>query len=365
MKPALPHGQTGQTIPFRRTSVRFLSVLAGMTLLPCTVSLAVEPIRPRVMVVATFEIGQDTGDKPGELQFWAEREHLTGTLAVVGVDHPLRFNTNGVYGAVSGTTVRAATDILTLGLDPALDLSKTYWVINGIAGVDPADASVGAAAWALHVVDGDIAYEIDSREVPAEWPYGIVPIGGKKPNEIPGNAEWAPKPMAWTLNPGLIQWAYEFTRDTVIPDNDAARKHRALYTATPAALRPASVLIGDSLGSCRYWHGTVMTRWANDWTRLHTGGKGNFVMTNMEDHGIALALTKLAKLGKVDFNRVLFLRTGSNFCTPHPGQKASESMTEEYSGMLPALEAAHAVGSRVVREITSNWTQYEKNIPTR
>jgi purine nucleoside permease len=328
-------------------------------------ALSAAPVAPRVMVVATFEIGKDSGDKPGEFQFWVEREKLAGTLPIAGVDHPLRFNDQGVYGAVSGTTVRSAADILTLGLDPSLDLTKTYWLINGIAGVDPADASVGAAAWARHVVDGDIAYEIDSRETPAEWPYGIVPIGGRTPNQIPGNAEWAPKPMSWTLNPSFVQWAFEFTRDTVIPDSDSARKHRALYTDTPEALKPARVLLGDSLGSCRYWHGTVMTRWANDWTRLHTGGKGNFVMTNMEDQGICLALTRLARLGKVDFNRVLFLRTGSNFCTPHPGQKASQSMTEEYSGMLPALEAAHAVGSRVVREISGNWTRYENQIPSR
>ncbi len=338
----------------------------ALAVLPVVVAAAsaAQPLKPKVVVVSTFEIGADIGDKPGEFQLWVERENLGQPLSLPSLSRPARLSTNGVLGVVSGTTVRAATEIMALGLSPELDLSMSYWLVNGIAGVDPADASVGSAAWALNVIDGDIAYEIDSRDVPPHWPYGLVPIGGKKPNVINEDATWAPKPMAWNLNAGLVHWAFNLTKDTPIPDSDAARAHRALYLDHEAARRPASVLLGDSLGSCRYWHGRAMTQWANDWTRLHTAGHGNFVMTNMEDHGIAHALQRLAALRKVDFNRVLFLRTGSNFCTPAPGKSAADSMTEEYSGMTPALEAAHRVGSRVVRELVSGWSQYQGRIPS-
>ncbi len=337
-----------------------------LTVLPCLlgwVSDAAEPIRPKVLVVATFEIGADTGDRPGEFQFWAEREHLTNSLAIPGVDHPLRFNDAGVYGAVSGTTVRSALQIMALVNDPRLDLTHTYWLVNGIAGVDPENASVGSAAWSRWIVDGDIAYEIDSREAQADWPYGIVPIGGKRPNEIPGDAAWAPKPMAWKLNPTLVNWAYALTKDVPLKDTEMAKAHRSKFSAWPAAQAPAKVLLGESLGSCRYWHGTTMTKWANDWTKLHTHGEGDFAMTDMEDQGIANALDRLAKLGKVDFQRVLFLRTGSNYCCPHPGQTSAESMTEEYAGNLPALESAYAVGSKVVHELVKDWSRYETQIP--
>src|SRR5579871_2175797 len=33
-------------------------------------------IQPKVLVIATYETGKDRGDIPGELQFWAERQHL-------------------------------------------------------------------------------------------------------------------------------------------------------------------------------------------------------------------------------------------------------------------------------------------------
>jgi purine nucleoside permease len=51
---------------------------------------AADLIRPKVIVMATFEIGADTGDKPGEFQFWVEREKLTQTLTVPGLDRPVR-----------------------------------------------------------------------------------------------------------------------------------------------------------------------------------------------------------------------------------------------------------------------------------
>lgn len=324
---------------------------------------AADLIRPKVIVVATFEIGADSGDKPGEFQYWVEREKLVHSIVVPGLDHPVRFNEAGVYGVVSGTTVRAGLQMLALGLDSRFDLSQSYWLINGIAGVSPHVASEGSAAWARHVIDGDIAYEIDSREAPADWPYGIMALGNKTPLTAPVIPDWAPKPMQWTLNPGLVQWAYGLTKAVGLHDTPEAKAHRALYTGFPAALAAPKVIIGDSFASCRYWHGARMQQWADDWTKLYTNGEGVCAMSNMEDHGIANALTRLAELGKMDFQRVLFLRTGSNFSMPPAGQTAAESMVEEYAGMIPALEAAYRVGSPVVHALVADWPRYATKPP--
>ena len=325
---------------------------------------AAELIRPKVIVVATFEVGADTGDKPGEFQFWAEREKLTKTIIVPGLDHPVCYNDQGVYGVVSGTTVRAGLQMMALCLDPRFDLTGSYWLINGIAGVNPHLASEGSAAWARYVIDGDIAYEIDSRETPADWPYGIMALGNKNPKQKPVIPDWAPKPMMWALNPALVQWAFALTKNVPLLDSPEAKAHRALYKDIPAAAQPPSVMLGDSFASCRYWHGAVMQKWADDWTALYTQGKGSAAMTNMEDHGIANALTRLAVMGRVDFQRVLILRTGSNFSMPPTGQSAAASMVEEYQGMLPALESAYRVGSPVVHALLKDWRRYEKQLPT-
>ncbi len=325
--------------------------------------LGADPIPVKVAVVVTFEVGQDTGDKPGEFQFWAEREKWGQPVIIPGVDHPVLTDAHGTIGVVSGTTVRASNQIMALVLSGKFDFSKTYWVVNGIAGANPAVASVGSASWAHYVIDGDVAYEIDSREADSSWPYAIIPIGSTVPNERPSREGWEPDTMAYELNGSLVDWAYALTKDTRIPDSDAMRELRALYDGFPNAQKPPFVLCGETFGSCRYWHGKALTQWASDWTRLWTGGRGQFAMSDMEDQGIAAALSRLSRMGRVDFQRVLFLRTASNYCMQAPKEEVNKSLHSEYAGYLPSLEAAYRVGSRVTHELTAQWDTYREKTP--
>jgi purine nucleoside permease len=341
----------------RRSAILLLMLIAA-----AAAAGAAEPIRVKVVVVTTFEDGADTGDKPGEFQFWAEREKWREKIVVPGVNHPVYHDGNGVLGVVSGMTGRAATQIMALVLDQRFDFSKAYWIVNGIAGADPNDTSLGSAAWARHVIDGDIAYEIDSREGDAKWPYAIIAIGANNPGEAAAQPP-DPAPMQWTLNPSLVAWAYELTKAVPIPDSDEMKKLRASYRGYPNAQKPPSVMLGESLGSSRYWHGKAMTRWANDWTRIWTNGQGNFVMTDMEDQGLSEALTRLTSMGRADFQRVLFLRTASNFCMQATDGDVSESMHAEYAGRTPSLEAAWRVGSTVVHALVAGWDQYADRTP--
>ena len=342
---------------------RILRLLA--LALPLSSSLlAAEPIPVRVAVVVTFEVGEDRGDRPGEFQFWCERENWTQKIDVPGVDHPVLTDGMGTIGIVAGTTGRASTQIMALVLSGKFDFSKTYWVVNGIAGVNPALASIGSAAWARYVIDGDVAYEIDAREADPSWPYAISPIGSTVPNEKPKRQGWEPDAMAYPLNASLVEWAYGLTKDTAIPDTDGMKAYRATYVGFPNAQKPPFVLYGETFGSSRYWHGKALTQWAVDWTRLWTDGKGEFAMSDMEDQGFAAALTRLAKMGRVDFSRVLFLRTGSNYCMQAPRQDVNKSLHAEYAGFVPSLEAAYRVGSRVTHELAAHWDRYADTPPS-
>jgi purine nucleoside permease len=102
---------------------------------------AEEPIAVKVAVVVTFEVGADSGDTPGEFQYWAEREKWVRSMKVPGVDHPVYISADGVIGVVAGMTSRASNQIMALVLSGRFDFSDAYWLINGIAGVDPAVAS--------------------------------------------------------------------------------------------------------------------------------------------------------------------------------------------------------------------------------
>ncbi len=319
-----------------------------------------EPIK--VVVVSMFEHGALTGDRPGEFQFWVERMPLARTIDFPLGPYPLRANDAGVLGVcIGGGIANAAATIMALGLDERFDLRNSYWLISGIAGGDPEDTSLGSAVWARHVVDGDLLYEIDAREIPADWPYGLIPLGGDRPAQSPRDIStgWTLDNIHFALNQPLTDWAFQLTRDHAIEDNDELADFRRAFSGYEAAQAQPGVMLGDTLASSTYWHGKLMNDWANDWVRLYGGQDAEFVTTNMEDSGTLTALSRLADIGRADDQRVLVLRTVSNFSMPPPGRSAAWSATAEYPGNgRPALEAAYKVGRVVVDALVDGWDEY-------
>lgn len=324
------------------------------------------PMPVKVVIVTLFEPGEDTGDRPGEYQFWVEREHLDRKLEIPGTYRPLRYRDDGVLAVCTGGGIaRTAAVIAALARDPRFDFRKAYWITAGIAGIDPADGTLGSAAWAEYIVDGDLAHEIDPREIPADWTTGYVPLSQSKPYEQPKKNRLGD--VVFRLNPGLVDWAYRLTRDTPLMETEIMIQNRNRYTQHPKARQSPSVMKGDNLAASTFWHGRLMNQWANDWTRYWTDGKGNYVTTAMEESGTLQALTFLGQAGCVDTNRVLVLRTASNFDMQPPGKTAAENLVEENSGKfsayIPSLEAAYGVGSRVVHELVSHWPRYADKVP--
>jgi purine nucleoside permease len=326
------------------------------------------------MVIANFEPGADTGDAPGEFQLWAEREKLREKIPIRGALHPLSRNADGLYGMVWGSPDTmmggVAEQFMSLLIDPRFDFTHTYWLFTGISGVDPEVASVGSAAWSRWVVQGDTLREFDDREVPKDWPYGLFAIGANAPGKLPGATEGfagftdvGKLATVSKLNQGLAQWAYNMTRDVPIPDTPEMAKARAAWTGYPNAQKPPFVLMGETLGALRYWHGPGRTQWARDWVKLWTGGKGRFAMTNMESQSLEGVMVEAAKMGLIDHDRVMVLRTGSNPSMPPPGMSAVESVANEGAGQVAAYEANYRVGAPVVHELLGHWDKYRDHIP--
>jgi purine nucleoside permease len=219
------------------------------------------PIPVKVVVVTMFEVGADTGDQPGELQYWVERDHL----------------------------------------------DRVY-------------------------------------EMPAEPPDGQV----------------------YALNASLAEWAYEQSRVTKLDDSDKLKASRSHFDGE-AAQRAPFVSLGDEISSSTFWHGKLMDAWAAEWVPYFTGGKGVFATAAMEDTGTLQSLTYLARAGRVDLNRVMVLRTVSNYDRQPRGLTAAESLAQQrvgaYAAYLPALEAAYRVGHAVVNELLTHWAQYEATNP--
>ncbi len=321
---------------------------------------APKPIEVRVVIVTTWEAIKDGKDVSGELHAWLTQWPLPVAMPFpVGV-HPLQYDPKRhVLAILTGmATARASASIMALGTDPRFDLSHAYWIVAGTAGVDPKAASAGSAAWARWVVDGDLAQELDARDMPADWPIGIIPYGRSKPYQAP------PPPIhtddanvAYALNAKLVDWAYAKTRDIKLKDDPLLAKLRGPYSGPGHA--PPFVLEGEGLMSARTWYGDKLNDWAEGWTAYWTGGEGVFAMSAEEDTGIMQALTFLAQANKARLDRVLILRAGSDYTVGPPGMSAADFVLKETNEGFPAtpeaLDALYAVAAPVARALADDW----------
>jgi purine nucleoside permease len=286
--------------------------------------------------------------------------------------HDLRLNPHtGVLGLLTGVgTARAAASVMALGLDPRFDLTHAYFLVAGIGGIDPAAGSLASAVWNDWIVDGDLAYEIDAREIPhatpaerALWTTGYVPLRKSVPYQQPLDPESI---EVYRLNPALVDWAFALTKSIPIPDSPELKALRFQFDGD-AAHRPPSVLKGANLSASTFWHGKLLNQWARDWVHYLTAGQGTYAIAGMEDTGTLQSLSFLARANKVDLDRVLVLRTASNFDVPRAGLTAAQSLAEtkigHYSAYLPSLDTAYRIGHVVVDSIVENWAVDRERLP--
>jgi len=346
-----------------------LVVLAFLWVVPpSSLTAQPTPLRPKVVIVVYFEIGADVGDRPGELQYWVERDHLDRTIQVAGMSHPVRANSEGseIAVAIGPGDINPAVNLMVLGSDTRFDLRTSHWLINGIAGISPADGTIGSAVWADFVIDGDLAKEIDPREKPAAWPDGFLSLDGERQSDPKGGANWEDDVRTWSgtdahanhrgnvirLNLSLLDWAFHLTRNLALPEDVEMHKLRLRYADFAGTANGPTVQKGANLATEIFWHGKLMDAWAHRWVQFETDGVAHLGTTAMNDTGTLLALHALTVQGKADWNRALVLRAASNFDLPPAGTSAAENLESErhgsYTAYLPALEAAYTVCHPVV-----------------
>lgn len=310
-------------------------------------------MKPKVIIITMFE---PDGEMPGELALLKEREGLIPLdIPAWGLDRLYGVPEKGLFVLLAGVgTANTAVSLMTLGLATGWDFRETLWIIAGIAGGNPHTCSLGSPVWADWVVDGDLAHEIDDRDIPADWPVGIFPLGSNGPmaKEPPCSDLFGESYQVFSLNHELVDWAYRLTSDTELMTNADLEAMHERYAAFKGANQAPAVLRGDSISGARFWHGKRHNEWAEQWVKSWTGGKGTFFTSAMEDTGSLLAMKQLDRMGKLDFNRVLLLRCVSNYTMPPEGADPVENLIGEhgahYPGYLPALENNYRVIRRIL-----------------
>jgi purine nucleoside permease len=200
--------------------------------------------------------------------------------------------------------------------------------------------------------------------MPSDWTTGYIPLRKTKPFEQPA----APlEGQVFALNEGLVNWAFKLTQSISLADSDRLKEVRNHFEGKMAQ-QPPRVMLGDEVSGSTYWHGKLSDAWAAEWMRYFSEGKGQFATTAMEDTGTLQSLRFLANAGRVDWNRILVLRTVSNFDQQPKRLSAAESLAQQrigsYSAYLPSLESAYTVGHGVVNELVTHWAKFRDAIPS-
>jgi purine nucleoside permease len=137
------------------------------------------PLAVKVMVVNLFGL---------EAKPWLEALQPTETILVPGLaaDYPaVHCNADAVCQMTTGMGhANAAASLMAVLYSGLFDLKRTYFVIGGIAGIDPLRGTIGSAAWARYVVDSGIAHEIDARELPRGWTDGYFGVMTDSPDAV-------------------------------------------------------------------------------------------------------------------------------------------------------------------------------------
>jgi purine nucleoside permease len=335
-------------------SKTFLPALATALALTAPAAQPAERIAPKVLVITMF----DAEAKP-----WLEGRELDTKVPVPGLSADFPDVACDAQGLCLMTTsmgfANAAASTAAVTLSDRFDLSQTYVLVDGIAGVDPSDGTLGGAYWARYVVDAGLMNAIDPRQIPAGWPNGMIALGSGAPGEKP---KWGAGTEVVALNPALAERAFAITKDVALADGDTAKAYRGGYPQAAAQAAPA-VGLCDTASSDTYWHGSLIAEGVEAWTKLMTDGAANYCTTQMEDNATLAALRRAADAGRLDFDRVAVLRTASNFDREPPGKTPIESLTADSGGFGPSTANAYRVGSAFADAVIAGWPAWSQGVP--
>ncbi|KAI9152017.1 Purine nucleoside permease [Paramyrothecium foliicola] len=340
-----------------------------------------EAIAPKIMIVSMWA---------PEAQVWHDRFPQSGlgdltavSISSVGLSmlYPQVFCTE--VGNVCQVTlgegeINAAASVMALVLSAKFDFRSTYFLIAGIAGVNPQYGTLGGVAFSRFAVQVALQYEVDPRDLPPEWSTGYIAYGRDRPLEYPSITYGT---EVFEVNANLRDIAHSFASEAELVDADSPRQYRSRYRALgdsySKAVAPPAVMKCDSATSDVYYSGNRLSQAFEDILSLWTNGSGTYCMTAQEDNATLEVLVRAAIEKLVDFSRVIIMRSGeskygqqplflpgssltcalgSNFDRPPPDASDLQHLTRvDQNGFSIAIENLFHAGIAVVGGILKGW----------
>ena len=323
--------------------------LAALALFSLAAPLAAqEPTPVKVFIGAMFEIGENTGDRAGELQHWYEKYWSeTEAQDVPGAFSSMYCNDDGVCGAVLGMgKVNSSASMQAILLNPAYDFSQTYFMLSGVAGTPPSRGTIADVVWGSWLVD----YDLGHRWAPEEGEPGepvFMPRSGYEDYR------------RFELNEQLVSWGVALSKDVEMQDSDSARKYRQRYPDEAAQAAP-SVKVGTHMTGDTFFHGPGLSDEAQYMAELY--GADDYMITEMEAAAIALVIKRLHGT-----DRIASLRGAVNFDQGHPDESTLAHLDpapgETAGGFAETVANITLVGAPLVDRIVANWDEWKDGVP--
>jgi purine nucleoside permease len=309
-----------------------------------------KPIEVKVFIAAMFEIGENTGDKAGEFQFWYQRYFAKSLpLMVKGASKPVYCNQDGICGAVLGMgKVASSASMQAILLNPQFDFTNSYFVLSGVAGTPPNKGTIGDVTWGSWLID----YDLGHRWSPEENTQGAPTFMPRRGYE---------SIRRYQLNPVLLDWSMALSSTVKLKDSIEAQAYRMRYPQA-AARRLPQVLKGTHMTGDTFFHGPGLSKEAQYISELY--GADEYVSTEMEAAAITQVIDRLHGT-----KRILSLRGSVNFDQGNPHETTLEHLDpapgETAGGFAETVENIVLVGSRVTDYIVKNWSVWRSGIPQR
>ena len=311
-------------------------------------------ITPKVMIITMFG---------GEAKPWLDEEKFTRSISLPGLnpEYPNMSCTNDDVCMVTTAMgyANAATTLTAVAFNSRLDLSHTYFIIAGVGGVEPKYGTLGSAHWARYVIDGGLLHRIDTRQTPKTWQHGVFELGSDAPGKKP---QWHAGTEVYHLNEALVNQAYTISKSVKLFDTPQAQKERSTFKANSIAASKPRVSICDTLSSDTFWAGSKIAQAMQKHAALLTQGKAKICTTQMEDNASLTALKRASQANRLDFDRVLVLRTASNFDQETPESTPLTTLTQSKAGYKPATVNAYRVAHAVSYAISHHWSDWKDGI---
>ena len=306
-----------------------------------------------VLILPKFEVGEMSGDFPGEAQYYYERYLEGGSTYEIagGAEGSLLYYKDGIALYVTGMgKLNAALSTAAVLSDRRFDFSQAYILSTGCAGSSYGTSVMGDVFVITAAVDYDLGHHADIREMAED-----------------SAATWFHDPdfddtAAVKLNAELTGQVWNLVKDIRVETTEVTRRYMsAAFDGAEWAVRDPKVLRGTTVTGDNYWKGRYGHANALKMVQVY-GCADPYATTEMEEIGIALAVRRMGMLdrlivlrGSVNMDVFMLGATPESLWNPDDPalHLASESNVEAADIFATAMKNIFTVGSAVIDAVPS------------